>query len=91
MTNQKYFMKNSKVIIILIQMKLKMMMRLARKDFVLIVNSHPLDIMGLKVLWYVQSVDSLKIQGSSILIRMMSETLALIILIKYKCNELVFL
>ena len=50
MTNQKYFMKNSKVIIILIQMKLKMMMRLARKDFVPIVNSHRLDIMGLKVL-----------------------------------------
>ena len=50
--NQKYFMKNSKMIMNanLIQMKLKMMMLLARKDSALNVNSHPLDITELRVL-----------------------------------------
>jgi len=50
--NKKYFMKNSKMIMYtnLIQMKLKMMMLLARKDSALNVNSHHLDITELRVL-----------------------------------------
>ena len=50
--NQKSLMKNSKMIMNpnLIQMKLKMMMLLARKDSVPNVNSHHLDITELKVL-----------------------------------------
>lgn len=50
--NQKYFMKNIKMIMNanLIQMKLKMMMLLARKDSALDVNSHNLDKTELRVL-----------------------------------------
>lgn len=71
--NQKYFMKNSNMITNanLIQMKLKMMMLLARKDSALNVNSHHLDITELRVLQSAHRVLQLKIQGSLILIKMM--------------------
>lgn len=64
--NLKYFMKNSKMImnVNLIQMKLKMMMLLARKDSALNVNSHHLDITELRVLQSANRVVQLKIQGS---------------------------
>jgi hypothetical protein len=50
--NRKYYMKNSKMIMNanIIQMKLKMMMLLARKDSAPNVNSHHLDITELRVL-----------------------------------------